>query len=161
VSTLVRFLHWAGFSVWLGAQLTFIVWVPVSRTVALEPWAHVWKTLAKLQRWVIAPAAVVATLTGFVLTLQLASRPGEAAGAVWLVGMQVTGVLAAIAALAVVAPLSNRMGWIAEQSLADGGKHPAAEALRVRLAVAGAVTLLLILVATWFGAMAPPAGGGQ
>jgi hypothetical protein len=161
MSTFVRFLHWAGFSIWLGAQLTFMVWVPLSRTVALEPWAHVWKTLAKLQRWVVAPSAVVATLTGFALTMQLASREREAAGAAWLVGMQVTGVLAAILALALVAPLSNRMGWIAEQSLADGAKHPAAETVRTRLALAGTVTGLFILAAIWFGAMAPPAGGGQ
>lgn len=161
MSTFLRFLHWAGFSVWLGAQLTFLVWVPLSRTVALEPWAHVWKTLAKLQRWVIAPSAVVATITGIALTMQLATREREQAGAAWLVGMQVTGVLAALVALALVAPLANRMGWVAEQSLADGAKHPAAERIRSRLALAGWVTGALIVAAIWFGAMAPPAGGGQ
>jgi hypothetical protein len=161
MSTFLRFLHWAGFSVWLGAQLTFMVWVPVSKTVALEPWAHVWKTLAKLQRWVVAPSAVVATLTGFALTMQLVSRQREAAGAAWLVGMQAFGVLAAIVALALVAPLSIRMGWVAEQSLADGEQSPAAERVRRRLALAGTVTGLCILAAIWFGAMAPPAGGGQ
>jgi len=147
MSTFLRFLHWAGFSVWLGAQLTFMVWVPVSKGVALEPWAHVWKTLAKLQRWVVAPAAVLATLTGFALTMQLVSRARDAAGAAWLVGMQAFGVLAAIVALAVVAPLSNRMGWIADQSLADGEKEPGAERLRVRLAIAGTLTGLFILAA--------------
>ncbi len=161
MSTFLRFLHWAGFSVWLGAQLTFLVWVPLSRTVALDPWAHVWKTLAKLQRWVIGPAVVVATLTGIVLTMQLATRGREAAGAVWLVGMQVTGVLAAVVALALVAPLTNRMGWLAEQSLADGEKHPAAERTRSRLALAGWVTGVFVVAALWFGAMAPAAGGGQ
>ena len=155
MSTFLRFLHGAGYSVWLGAQLTFLVWVPVSKGVALEPWAHVWKTLAKLQRWVVAPAAVVATLTGFVLTMQLGDRPHDAA----LVGMMVCGVLAAIVGLALVAPLANRMGWVAEQSLADGERAPEAEPLRRRLAVAGTVTGLLILAAIWFGVTAPPAGG--
>lgn len=154
MNTFLRFLHGAGYAVWLGAQLTFMVWVPVSRTVALEPWAHVWKTLAQLQRWVVAPAAVVATLTGFVLTMRLGDRPHDSA----LVGMMVCGVLAAVAGLAVVAPLSNRMGWIAAQSLADGEKDPSAEPLRRRLAVAGTVTGLLILAAIWFGVVAPPAG---
>ncbi len=161
MNTFLRFLHWAGFSVWLGAQLTFLVWVPLSRTVALEPWAHVWKTLAKLQRWVIAPAVVVATLTGIVLTMQLATGGREAERAVWLVGMQVTGVLAAVVALALVAPLSNRMGWVAEQSLADGAKHPAAERIRSRLGLAAWVTGVLIVIALWFGAMAPAAGGAR
>jgi putative copper export protein len=157
MNTVLRFLHGAGYSIWLGAQLTFMVWVPVSRTVALEPWAHVWKTLAKLQRWIVAPAAVVATLTGFALTMQLGDRPHDAA----LIGMMVCGVLAALAGLAVVAPLSNRMAWVAEQSLADGERDPAAEPLRRRLAVAGTVTGLLILAAIWFGVIAPPAGGAQ
>lgn len=157
MNTFLRFLHGAGYSVWLGAQLTFMVWVPVSRGVALEPWAHVWKTLAKLQRWVVAPAAVVATLTGFVLTMQLGDRPHDAP----LVGMMACGTLAAIVALAVVAPLSNRMGWVAEQSLADGEKDPASERLRVRLAMAGTLTGLLILAAIWFGVVAPPVGGAQ
>jgi len=159
MSTFLRFLHWVGFSVWLGAQLTFMVWVPVSKGVALEPWAHVWKTLAKLQRWVVAPAAVVATLTGVGLMMQ--SGTHERAGGIWLSGMALSGLLAAIVALAVVAPLSNRMSWAAEQSLADGAKAPEAEPLRVRLAVAGTVTGLLILVAIWFSAMGPSPAAAQ
>lgn len=160
MSTLLRFLHWAGFSVWLGAQLTFVVWVPLSRTVALDPWAHVWKTLAKLQRWVIAPSVVVATLSGIGLMMQSGTRE-RGAGGVWLTGMALTGMLAALVALALVAPLSNRMGWVAEQSLADGEKHPSAERIGTRLAIAGTVTGAFILAAIWFGAMAPPTGGGQ
>ena len=161
MSLFLRFLHWVAFSIWLGGQLTFVVWAPLSREAALETWAHVWRTLAKLQRWVVAPAAVVATLTGIVLTMQFATRERADAGATWLVGMQATGVLAAIVALALVAPLANRMGWVAEQSLADGTKHPAAERVASRLGLAGWVTLLFILAAMWFGAMAPAAGGGQ
>jgi hypothetical protein len=158
MNTFLRFLHWAGFSVWLGAQLSFMVWVPVSRTAPLEVWAHVWKTLAKLQRWVVAPAVVAATLTGFALTMQLVSRQRDAAGAAWLVGMQAFGVLAAILALALTAPMANRMGWVAEQSLADGVKHPAAEAVRKRLAIVGTATGICILAAIWFGSMSPPIG---
>lgn len=161
MNTVLRFLHWAGFSVWLGAQITFMVWVPVSKTAALETWAHVWKTLAKLQRWVVAPAVVVATLTGLALTMQLMSRQRDVGGAAWLVGMQAFGVLAAILALAIASPLANRMGWVAEQSLADGEKDPAAEHVRKRLAVAGTVTGIFILAAIYFGAMSPPVGGGQ
>jgi len=138
-----------------------MVWVPVSKTVALETWVHVWKTLAKVQRWVVAPAAVAATLTGFALTMRLASRQHDVGGAAWLVGMMVFGVLAAILALAVTSPLANRMGWVAEQSLADREKAPAAEHVRKRLAVVGTVTGVFILAAIWFGAMSPPVGGGQ
>jgi len=158
MNTFLRFAHWAGFSVWLGAQLTFMVWIPVSRTAALETWAHVWKTLAKVQRWVVAPSVVIATLTGFALTMQMVTRDRDAAGAAWLIGMQAFGVLAAILALALTGPLANRMGWMADQSLADGVRDPGAERLRRRLAVAGTVTGICILAAIWFGAMSPPSG---
>lgn len=161
MNTFLRFLHWAGFSVWLGAQLTFLVWVPVSKTAGLETWAHVWKTLAKVQRWVVAPAVAIATLTGFGLTMQLMSRQRDVGGAAWLVGMQAFGVLAAILALAIVSPLANRMGWVAERSLADGRKDLAAEHVLKRLAMVGTVTGIFILAAIYFGAMSPPVGGGQ
>ena len=158
---LLRFLHWTGFSVWLGAQITFMVWVPVSQTAKIETWAHVWSTLAKVQRWVVAPAVVVATLTGFALTMQLVSRQKDVGSAVWLIGMQVFGILAAILALALAAPLANRMGWVAEQSLADGAKDPRAAGVRQRLAIVGTVTGLFILAAIYCGAMSPPIGSGQ
>jgi hypothetical protein len=161
VNGLLRFLHWTGFSVWLGAQITFMVWVPVSKTAKIETWAHVWSTLAKVQRWVVAPSVVVATLTGFALTMQLMSRQKDVGGAAWLVGMQAFGVLAAILALAIASPLANRMGWVAEQSLADGERDPRAEGVRKRLALVGSVTGLCILAAIYFGAMSPPIGSGQ
>jgi hypothetical protein len=53
------------------------------------------------------------------------------------------------------------MGWVAEQSLADREKDPAAEQVRKRLAVVGTITGVLILAAIWFGAMSPLVGGGQ
>jgi hypothetical protein len=161
VTLLMRFLHWTGFSIWLGAQLTFMVWVPVSKSATLEAWAHVWSTLAKVQRWVVGPAVVVATLTGFVLTMQLRSRVTDVGSAAWLMGMSVLGMLAAILALAIVSPLANRMDLVARQSLADGVRDPRAEPLRQRLALAGTVTGVLILAAIYFGAMAPPIGSGQ
>jgi hypothetical protein len=161
VNGLLRFLHWAGFSIWLGAQITFMVWVPVSKAAKLEVWAHVWSTLAKVQRWIVAPSVVVATLTGFALTMQLVSRQKDMGGAAWLIGMQAFGILAAILALAIATPLVNRMEWVAAQSLADGERDPRAEHVRKRLAVVGTVTGVFILVAIYFGAMSPPIGAAQ
>jgi len=161
VSGLLRFLHWTSFSLWLGAQITFMVWVPVSKNATLETWAHVWSTLAKLQRWIVAPSVMVATLTGFALTMQLMSRQKDVGSAAWLVGMQAFGILAAILALAITTPLANRMGWVAEQSLADGDRDPRAEHVRKRLAIVGSVTGVCILAAIYFGAMSPPIGEAQ
>jgi hypothetical protein len=109
----------------------------------------------------VAPSVVVATLTGFALTMQLMSRQKDVGSAAWLVGMQAFGLLAAILALAIGSPLANRMGWVAQQSLADGERDPRAELVRKRLAIVGTVTGLFILAAIYFGAMSPPIGSGQ
>jgi hypothetical protein len=150
---MLRFLHWAGFSIWLGAQLTFMVWGPQSKNASLEAWAHSWKTLAKVQGFVIAPAAAVATITGIVMMMQLVSAHAEPSPALWM--MALFGLLAGVLAIGVVTPLVNRTAVWAQTSLAAGQKDPRAERSRVRLAWAGSVTGVLILVGLWFGAQAP------
>ncbi len=150
---MLRFLHWMGFSVWLGAQLTFMVWGPQTKQSALEAWAHTWKTLAKVQGFVVAPAAAVATITGIMLTMQLVGRHAEQPPSLWL--MQGFGLLAGVLAVAVVTPLVNRVAAYAQASLAAGTKDPRAERARVALAWAGSVTGALILLALYFGARTP------
>jgi hypothetical protein len=150
---MLRFLHWAGFSIWLGAQLTFMVWGPQTRKASLEAWAHTWQTLAKVQGFIIAPAAAVATLTGIMMTMQIVSLHGEPSPSLW--AMQGFGLLAGVLAIAVVTPLANHMAGWAHASLAAGQKDRRAERVRVALAWAGSITGALILVGMWFGAQAP------
>lgn len=147
---MLRFVHWAGFSIWLGAQLTFMVWGPQTKTATLEAWAHTWKTLAKVQGFIVAPAAAVATITGIVMTMQLVSLHAEQPPTLWL--MQGFGLLAGVLAVAVVTPLANRVAMYAQASLAAGQKDPRAERARVTLAWAGSITGALILIALYFGA---------
>jgi hypothetical protein len=150
---MLRFLHWAGFSIWLGAQLTFMVWGPQTKGASLEAWAHTWKTLAKVQGYIIAPAAAVATLTGIMMTMQIVSLHAEPSAALW--AMQGFGLLAGVLAVGVVTPLANRAAAWAHASLAAGQKDPRAERARVALAWTGSITGALILVGLWFGAQAP------
>jgi hypothetical protein len=147
---MLRFLHWAGISVWLGAQLTFMVWGPQTKAAGLEAWAHTWKTLAKVQGFLVAPAAAVATITGIMMTMQLVSVHAEPPAALW--AMQGFGLLAGVLAIGVVTPLANRVAALAHASLAAGAKDPRAEHARVVLAWAGSVTGALILLALYFGA---------
>jgi hypothetical protein len=151
----LRFLHWVGIALWLGAQFTFMVWGPQTRASGLDAWAHTWKTLAKVQGFLVAPAAALATITGIVMTMQLVGRHAELGQdtALWL--MQAFGLLAAVVAVAVVTPLANRMAAYAHASLASGQKDPRAERTRKVLAWAGSITGVLILVALYFGAQTP------
>ncbi len=150
---MLRFLHWAGFSIWLGAQLTFMVWGPQTKTSSLEAWAHTWKTLAKVQGFIVAPAATAATITGIMLTMQLVGRHAEPPASLWL--MQGFGLLAGVLAVGVVTPLANRIARYAHASLGAGQKDPRAERTRVALAWAGSITGVMILVALYFGATTP------
>jgi hypothetical protein len=150
---MLRFLHWVGIAFWLGAQMTFMVWGPQTRTASLEAWAHTWKTLARVQGFVIAPAAALATITGIVMTMQLVGMHADEAMSLWL--MQGFGMLAGVVAIAAVTPLANRVAYYAQVSLEKGQKDPRAERSRVFLAWAGSLTGLLILVALYFGAQAP------
>lgn len=147
---MLLFLHWAGFSIWLGAQMTFMVWGMAARKAGLEVWAHTWMTLARIQRLVVFPAAVVATVTGIALTMRLAGQPVEMGGAVWLMGMQGAGLVAGLLAIFVVSPLVASMGRLARQSLEAGERKPEAERVRVKLAWAGTIAGNLIIVALGF-----------
>jgi hypothetical protein len=149
----LRFLHWAGMSIWLGAQLTFMVWGPQTKAAGLEAWAHTWQTLAKVQGFIIAPAAATATITGIMMTMQLVGLHAEQPPNLWL--MQGFGLLAGVLAIGVVTPLANRVAMYAHGSLAAGQKDPRAERARVALAWAGSITGVMILVALYFGARTP------
>ncbi len=150
---MLRFLHWVGLSVWLGAQLTFMVWGPQTRNASLDAWAHTWRTLARVQGFLVAPAAAVATLTGIMMAMQIVSLHAEPSSALW--AMQGFGLVAGVLAIGVVTPLANRVAAWAQASLAAGQKDPRAERARVRLAWAASLTGVAILIALWFGARSP------
>lgn len=150
---MLRFLHWVGIAMWLGAQLTFMVWGPLTKSASLEAWAHTWKTLARVQGLLVAPGAALATVTGIVMTMQLVGLHAEETVPLEL--MQGFGVLAGVIAIAVLTPLANRVAYYAQLSLEKGQKDPRADRARGLLALAGSLTGVAILVALYFGAQAP------
>ena len=151
---MIEFLHWLGWAVWLGAQLTFMVWGPAAKRVPLDSWAHTWDTLSKVQRWVVAPACAVATVTGLVMSMQYAQR-GLDMGAAWLIVMQTLGLLAGIMTLAFATPLVNRMAYLAAKSLEAGQQDARAEPVRRKLALIGSISGAFILVSLYFAAAKP------
>ena len=150
---MLRFLHWVGIAMWLGAQLTFMVWGPLTKSASLEAWAHTWKTLARVQGLLVAPGAALATVTVIVMTMQLVGLHAEETVPLEL--MQGFGVLAGVIAIAVLTPLANRVAYYAQLSLEKGQKDPRADRARGLLALAGSLTGVAILVALYFGAQAP------
>jgi uncharacterized membrane protein len=153
------FLHVVGYAIWLGASLSFMVWGPAARKGSLEAWAHTWLVLGRVHRLLVAPACLVATATGIYLTMALAQSPADMGTATWLIVMEVLGLVAAVLTLAIAAPLMNRMGTLAERSLAKGAQEPQAEVVRKRLALVGSVVGVLILVSIYFAVLKPTSQG--
>jgi len=148
-------LHVAGVAIWLGASLTFMVFGPASRKMPVESWANIWITLARVQRALVAPACVVSTVIGLVLSMSLAKSHFDMGSASWLIAMQALGMIAAILTVAFVTPLTTRMAIIARRSLEKGAMDPAAARVNKSLAILGSISGLLILAALFFGTAKP------
>lgn len=151
---MILYLHWVGWAVWLGAGITFMVWGPAVRNAPLEVWATTWDVLARVQRWIVAPGAALATITGLVLSMRYAQSEADMS-ALWLIVMQVAGVVAGVLVLAVATPLANRLAFLAARSLEAGQKDPRAEALRSRLALVSSVAGGLVLITLYFAVAKP------
>ncbi len=152
---MILFLHWLGWAVWLGAQITFMVWGPTARRAPLASWASTWDTLAKIQRWIVAPGCAIATVTGIVLSMQYAGKPDVSMGAPWLIIMQSLGLLAGIMTLALATPLVNRMAYLAARSVEKGALDERAEPVRKKLALVASISGVFILVVVYFAAVKP------
>ena len=139
---------------WLGAQLIFLVVEPAAKRAPLPVWAFAWDVLSRVQRFIVAPACAVATLTGIVLSMQYAQR-GFDMGSSWLIIMQVIGLVAAVLTFALVTPWVNRMAYLAARSVETGALDPRAEPVRKRVSLAASIAVLLILITTWFAAAKP------
>ncbi len=145
---MILFLHWLGWAVWLGAQLTFMVWGPVAKRAPLATWAHTWDTLSKVQRWIVAPGCAVATLTGIAMSMQYHERPGAMGSGV--IAMQVLGLVAAVLTLFLATPWVNRMAYLAARSVEKGAVDDRAEPVRKRLALVASVSGVCIILAVYF-----------
>jgi hypothetical protein len=144
-------LHVICAAIWLGASLSFMVAGPASRKLSVETWAHVWLILAKIQRTIVGPAALVATVTGLALTMSLAQGHFDMTSATWLIVMQAFGLIAGIVALAFATPMANRMAAIASRSLEKGQMDPAAAKVQKAFALVSSISGAMIVVAMAFG----------
>ena len=145
---MILLLHWLSWAVWLGAQLTFMVWGPVARRAPLPSWALAWDTLSRVQRWIVAPACAVATVTGIALSMQYHDNPNATGSGV--IAMQILGLVAAVLTLFLVTPWVNRMAYLAARSVEKGALDERAEPVRKRLALVASISGICIILAVYF-----------
>jgi hypothetical protein len=107
-----------------------------------------------VQRWVVAPACAAATISGIILAMQYPTHDyPEGTPMTWLYVMSALGVVAAVITFVVVTPLANRMAFLAARSLEAGTQDARAEPVRRKLALAGSVSGVLILVSVYASAV--------
>jgi hypothetical protein len=140
------FVHLLGFTMWLGGGLAAMFVGIASKAEDRASLAALARALAVVHRRVVSPGAVLAVISGLVLTFKVT---GMAAPSRWLMAMQGAGLVGALINLAVMLPTASRAARI-DPTGPDGAYF---DELRGRMRVAGMVAGTLGLIALVAGAM--------
>jgi hypothetical protein len=143
------FLHIMGFVAWLGGGLAVMLSGITAKHFPPEQRLAVYRIMSVVSRNLIGPGAVLAVVSGIVLSIPYFS---SATVPSWLMAMQGLGLLGAIVAIGIVTPTAARLGRL---QLDPRGELPESFAgLRRRQAisatVAGIFALLALLSGTVF-----------
>jgi hypothetical protein len=144
------FLHLLGFTMWLGGGLAAMVVGIASKREDRTGLGAVVRAQAAAHRVVVAPGALLAVLSGLILTFSVSGQTGEPGGFnVWLLVMQGAGVAGALLVLLIGLPTAAKLSRL------DPSGPGAAyfDELRQRQRVVGSVSGTLALVALVAGAM--------
>ena len=150
MSRLWLFLHLLGFTLWLGGAIATMIMGIAARREERHGVGAVVRAQASLMKVAIAPGALLAVLSGLILTFQISGSTGELPGFnLWLVIMQGAGLVAALLTLLIALPTATKLSRL----------DPAGETaryfdeLRQRQRIVGSISGTLGLVALFAGAM--------
>ena len=141
------FLHLLGFTLWLGGAIAAMIMGIAAKREDRHGLGAVVRAQASLMKTAIAPGALLAVLTGLILTFQLSSDvPGFN---IWLVIMQGAGLLAALLTLLISLPTAAKLSRLDPLGEAAGYF----DELRQRQRIVGSISGTFGLVALFAGAM--------
>ena len=140
------FVHLLGFTLWVGGAMAAMFVGIASRSEDRAALGAVARALAAIYRRVVAPGAVLALVSGLVLSLKVSDIPAPSP---WLMAMQGTGLVGALLILAVMLPTASRAARI-DPTGPEGGYF---DELRTRMRVVGMIAGTLGLIALVAGAM--------
>jgi hypothetical protein len=141
------FLHLLGFTLWLGGAMAAMIMGVAAKREDRHGVGAVVRSQASLMKAAIAPGALIAVLSGLILTFQLSSDlPGFN---IWLVVMQGAGLVAALLTLLISLPTAAKLGRLDPVGEAAGYF----DELRQRQRIVGSIAGTLGLVALFAGAM--------
>jgi hypothetical protein len=144
------FLHILGFTLWIGGALAAMVAGVAGRREDRAGLGTVVRTQAAVQKLLVAPGALLAVLSGLMLTFTVTSvRGGEAGFNIWPVLMQGAGILGALLVLLVGLPTAAKLARLDP----EGPGAAYFDELRQRQRVVGSVAGVFALAALVGGAM--------
>ena len=104
------FLHLLGFTLWLGGGFAAMVVGIVGKREDRDGQGVIARGQAAIQRTVIAPGALLAVLSGLILTFSVTGRTGDLVGfSLPLVIMQGSGLLGALLTLLIALPTAAKL----------------------------------------------------
>jgi hypothetical protein len=142
------FLHLLGFTMWLGGAIAAMIMGVAAKREDRHGLGAVVRAQASLMKSAIAPGALLAVLSGLILTFQLGG--GDLPGfSIWLVIMQGAGLLAALLTLLISLPTATKLSRLDPLGEASGYF----DELRQRQRIVGSISGTFGLVALFAGAM--------
>jgi hypothetical protein len=144
------FLHLLGFTMWLGGGLAAMVAGIASKREERVGLGAVVRAQSAVYKAIIGPGALLAVLSGLMLTSSVSARIGELVGfSVWLLIMQAAGVLGALIVLLIGLPTAAKLSRL--DPMGSGAAY--FDELRQRQRVVGSVAGTLALLALVAGAL--------
>lgn len=141
------FLHLLGFTLWLGGAIAAMIMGVAAKREERHGLGAVVRAQASLMKVAIAPGALLAVLSGLILTFRMsADLPGFN---LWLVIMQGAGLIAALLTLLISLPTATKLSRLDPLGEAAGYF----DELRQRQRIVGSISGTFGLVALFAGAM--------
>jgi hypothetical protein len=150
VSRAWLFLHLLGFTMWLGGAIAVMIIGVAAKREDRNGLGAVVRAQGSLMKVAIAPGALLAVLSGLILTFQVSGSAGEIVGFnLWLVMMQGAGLVAALLTLLIALPTASKLSRL--DSTGETARY--FDELRQRQRIVGSIAGSLGLVALFAGAM--------
>lgn len=144
------FLHLLGFTLWLGGAIASMIMGIAAKREDRHGLGAVVRAQSSLMKTAIAPGALLAVLSGLILTFQVTAAAGDLVGFnLWLVIMQGAGLVAALLTLLISLPTATKLSRIDPA----GERARYFDELRQRQRIVGSISGTLGLVALFAGAM--------
>ena len=142
------FLHLLGFTMWLGGAIAVMTIGIAAKREDRHGLGAVVRAQGTLMKVIIAPGALLAVLSGLLLTFQVsgADLPGFS---IWLMLMQGAGLVAALLTLLIALPTASKLSRLEP----SGETARYFDELRQRQRIVGSISGMLGLVALFSGAM--------